>query len=53
MAGPPTTPGRFVAGEPSDLLLHLWGRPGEHGIATMGDPVALALLRERLAMATS
>lgn len=45
--------GSFVAGEASDLLLHLWGRPGEHGIATMGDPVALALFQERLTMATS
>lgn len=40
----------LVAGEPSGLLLHLWGRPGEHGIATGGDAVALDLLRERLAM---
>lgn len=43
----------LVAGQPSGLLLHLWGRPGEHGIATTGDETALRLLRERLAMATS
>jgi uncharacterized protein (TIGR03083 family) len=40
----------LVAGEPSGLLLHLWGRPGEHGIATGGDNAALELLRERLVM---
>jgi uncharacterized protein (TIGR03083 family) len=43
----------FAAGEPSGLLLHVWGRPGDHGVATMGDTTALRLLRERLAMATS
>jgi uncharacterized protein (TIGR03083 family) len=43
----------FLAGEASGMLLHLWGRPGEHGIATMGDQVALALFRERLAMLSS
>lgn len=43
----------LLAGEPSGLLLHLWGRPGEHGIASGGDADALRLLTERLAMATS
>ncbi|MGD9956262.1 MAG: maleylpyruvate isomerase family mycothiol-dependent enzyme [Candidatus Nanopelagicales bacterium] len=43
----------LVAGPPSGLLLHLWGRPGDHGIATTGDETALRLLRDRLAMATS
>ena len=43
----------LVAGEPSGLLLHLWGRSGEHGIATGGDVTAVAQLAERLAMATS
>jgi len=43
----------LVAGPASGLLLHLWGRPGEHGIATTGDETALRLLLERLAMATS
>ena len=38
----------FLAGGPSGLLLYLWGRPGEHGVATMGDAVALRLLRARL-----
>jgi uncharacterized protein (TIGR03083 family) len=38
----------LVAGEPSGLLLHLWGRPGEHGIARGGDLTALRLLAERL-----
>jgi uncharacterized protein (TIGR03083 family) len=43
----------FVAGSPSGLLLHGWGRPGDHGVATLGDTTALRLLRERLAMAAS
>lgn len=43
----------LVAGPASGLLLHLWGRPGEHGIATTGDETAIRLLRERLLMATS
>lgn len=43
----------LVAGPASGMVLHLWGRPGEHGIATTGDETALRLLRERLAMATS
>jgi len=43
----------FVAGSPSGLLLHVWGRPGDHGVATLGDTTALRLLRERLAMAAS
>jgi len=43
----------LVAGEPSDLLLHLWGRPGDHSVATAGDETALRLLRERLAMTTT
>lgn len=42
----------LLAGEPSGLLLHLWGRPGEHGIASGGDLEALRQLAERLAMAT-
>jgi uncharacterized protein (TIGR03083 family) len=42
----------LVAGEPSALLLHLWGRPGQD-VATGGDGAALELLRGRLAMATS
>jgi uncharacterized protein (TIGR03083 family) len=40
----------LVAADPSGLLLHLWGRPGEHGVATGGDDTALRLFRERLAM---
>ena len=43
----------FVAGSPSGLLLHVWGRPGDHGVATLGDTTALRLLRERLAMVAS
>jgi hypothetical protein len=38
----------LVAGPPSGLLLHLWGRPGDHDVATAGDPLALSLLRQRL-----
>lgn len=43
----------LVAGPASGLLLHVWGRPGDHGVATTGDETALRLLRERLLMATS
>jgi uncharacterized protein (TIGR03083 family) len=43
----------LVAGEPSALLLHLWGRPSASEVATGGDVVALRLLRERIDMATS
>jgi uncharacterized protein (TIGR03083 family) len=43
----------LVAGPSSGMLLHLWGRPGEHGVATTGDETALRLLRERLHSATS
>lgn len=43
----------LLAAEPSGLLLHLWGRPGEHGVATGGDEVALRLLHERLAALAS
>lgn len=42
----------LLAGESSALLLHLWGRPGEHAVATGGDPEVLRQLAERLAMAT-
>lgn len=43
----------LVAGPPSGLLLHLWGRPGDHAVATGGDALALSLLRQRLAMLVS
>jgi uncharacterized protein (TIGR03083 family) len=43
----------LIAAAPSDLLLHLWGRGDGLEVATLGDTVALQLLRERLAMATS
>ncbi|MFN8169712.1 MAG: maleylpyruvate isomerase N-terminal domain-containing protein [Candidatus Nanopelagicales bacterium] len=42
----------LLAGDASSVLLHLWGRPGQD-VATGGDSEALALLRERLAMAAS
>lgn len=50
--GPGDDADALLAGEPSGLLLHLWGRPGEHGIASGGDVEALRQLAERLAMAT-
>jgi uncharacterized protein (TIGR03083 family) len=43
----------MLAGPASGLLLRLWGRPGDHGVAEFGDADALRLLTERLAMATS
>lgn len=42
----------LLAGEPTAVLLDLWGRPGQD-VATGGDTAALALLRERLAMVAS
>ena len=53
VTGGGTDASAFVAGAPSGLLLHLWGRPGDHGVATMGDTTSLRLMRERLAAATS
>ncbi len=44
--------GALLAGEPTAVLLDLWGRPGQD-VATGGDTAALALLRERLAMVAS
>jgi uncharacterized protein (TIGR03083 family) len=41
----------MLAAAPSDLVLHLWGRPVD-GIATTGDLDALRLLRERLSAST-
>ncbi len=52
-SGTSDTAAALLAGPASGLLLHLWGRPGDHGVAAVGDPVALRLLGERLAMATS
>jgi hypothetical protein len=42
----------LVAGEPTAMLLDLWGRPGQD-VATGGSTDALRLLRERLAMVAS
>jgi uncharacterized protein (TIGR03083 family) len=53
VSGGGTDGGAFIAGAPSGLLLQVWGRPGGHSVATIGDQTALRLLRERLAMATS
>jgi hypothetical protein len=53
VTGGGTDGGAFVAGGPSGLLLDVWGRPGDHGVATMGDPIALRLMRERLSAATT
>lgn len=43
----------LAAGSASGLLLWLWGRPGDHGVATGGDTEALRLVRERLDAAAS
>lgn len=42
-----------IAGDPTDLFLHLWGRPVAGPVTGAGDPLALRLLRERLSMATT
>jgi len=39
-------------GDPSDLLLWLWGRSGDDRVNRSGDAAALGLLRSRLALAT-
>jgi uncharacterized protein (TIGR03083 family) len=41
-----------VAGDPSDVLLWLWGRAGDGAVEREGDPAATAELRRRLALAT-
>jgi uncharacterized protein (TIGR03083 family) len=41
-----------VSGEPSELLLWLWGRRPDSAVTTEGDPVAAAKLRALLARAT-
>jgi uncharacterized protein (TIGR03083 family) len=41
-----------VTGDPSDVLLWLWGRAGDHQIERSGDTGTLGLLRTRLTMAT-
>ena len=40
----------WIEGAPSDLLLSLWGRPGDHQLSEGGDVRALAMLRDRLAV---
>lgn len=41
-----------VSGEPSDVLLWLWGRGGEDTVTFTGERAAARALRERLALAT-
>jgi uncharacterized protein (TIGR03083 family) len=41
-----------IEGDPSDVLLWLWGRAADDAITTSGDPGLHSLLRERLLMAT-
>jgi hypothetical protein len=41
-----------VTGEPSDLLLWLWGRAPDSAVTTTGDEGAVRRLRERLARTT-
>ena len=41
-----------VSGEPSELLLWLWGRRPDSAIAIAGDPAAAAALRDLLSIAT-
>lgn len=42
-----------VSGEPSNVLLWLWGRAGDSAVEFGGDRAATRLLRERLALATN
>ena len=41
-----------VSGEPSELLLWLWGRRPDSAVSLHGDPQALASMRELLAYGT-
>lgn len=41
-----------VTGEPSNLLLWLWGRAPDSAVAIDGDPAAARPLRDRLSLAT-
>ena len=41
-----------VSGEPSELLLWLWGRRPDSAVAIAGDPAAAAALRDMLSLAT-
>ncbi len=41
-----------VTGEPSNLLLWLWGRASESVVQVAGDPAVARRLRERLSLAT-
>jgi len=41
-----------VSGEPSELLLWLWGRRPDAAVSIVGDPAAAAALRDLLSVAT-
>jgi uncharacterized protein (TIGR03083 family) len=41
-----------LTGEPSELLLWLWGRRGDSAVRVTGDEAAVAALRDRLKIAT-
>ncbi|MGA8426368.1 MAG: maleylpyruvate isomerase family mycothiol-dependent enzyme [Candidatus Dormiibacterota bacterium] len=41
-----------VSGEPEEVLLWLWGRGSDTGLAHLGDPAVPVLLRDRLKLAT-
>jgi uncharacterized protein (TIGR03083 family) len=44
--------GTEVSGEPSDLLLWLWGRADDAAVSVQGDPAVVQRLRSRVALAT-
>jgi hypothetical protein len=41
-----------ITGEPSDLLLWLWGRAPDPAVRVAGDPAVARRLRDRLSLAT-
>ncbi|MGZ5343638.1 MAG: maleylpyruvate isomerase family mycothiol-dependent enzyme [Actinomycetota bacterium] len=41
-----------ISGDPSDVLLWLWGRAGDERVTRAGDEDALGVLRDRLVLAT-
>ena len=52
MSREPGAADAVVSGEPSELLLWLWGRRPDSAVSIQGDPVALASMRELLAYGT-
>jgi hypothetical protein len=42
-----------ISGDPSDVMLYLWGRRIEQNVVLTGDPTVLSLMEQRLNTCTS